>query len=208
MADNLHPCQACGLPVANKAKKCPHCGYKNKKNRPVFLLVLIFIVVIIAVGFLKGKNSASVKSPDPTGSSTAETAPATESTADTTVESTTETTADAATETTEAPSETTESTEASAETEPQLVDGMRPGFKEAMDSYEAFYIEYCDFMKKYNEDPTNPLLLVEYMQIISKAEQANIDLEKWDEASMNNTELRYYMDVTGRVAKMLLDVAG
>ncbi len=55
------------------------------------------------------------------------------------------------------PAENTSGSE--AETAPQeenknetnLVNGMRPKFKEAMDSYEAFYDEYCTFMKKYND---------------------------------------------------------
>lgn len=46
-------------------------------------------------------------------------------------------------------SEDTESKDADENEE--LVDGMRPEFKEAMASYEAFYDEYCNIMKKYAE---------------------------------------------------------
>ena len=42
-------------------------------------------------------------------------------------------------------------TEATAE----LIDGMRPEFKEAMDAYEAFYKEYCELLKKYTANPTD-----------------------------------------------------
>ncbi len=34
-------------------------------------------------------------------------------------------------------------------TSDELVDGMRPEFKAAMDSYEEFYDDYCELMKKY-----------------------------------------------------------
>lgn len=33
--------------------------------------------------------------------------------------------------------------------------GLRPEFKEAMDAYEDFYGEYCDFMVKYKENPSD-----------------------------------------------------
>lgn len=46
-----------------------------------------------------------------------------------------------------------------SDTEEELVDGLRPEFKEAMDSYEAFYDEYCAFMKKYMKNPTDLKLL-------------------------------------------------
>lgn len=42
-----------------------------------------------------------------------------------------------------------------AKVETELVDGMRPEFKEEMDNYEAFYDEYCDIMKKYVENPSD-----------------------------------------------------
>lgn len=45
-----------------------------------------------------------------------------------------------------------------------LVDGMRPEFKEAMDAYEAFFDDYCDFMKKFNESPDDLSLLGEYTE--------------------------------------------
>ena len=211
MADNLRPCQACGLPIAKKARKCPHCGYKNKKKHPFLLLVLIVIAVAIAVNAFRDRRAASVKVPDPTEAEIQVTIPTTEEFTQTTEaateasEASTETTNP---ETTEAPTETTEPpTEEPAETGPQLIDGMRPEFKEAMDSYEEFYIEYCDFMKKYNEDPSNVLLLAEYLQLVAKAEKMEADFAKWDDGSMNNTELKYYMDVSNRVMQMLLDAA-
>lgn len=58
--------------------------------------------------------------------------------------------------------------ESAAEGAEELVDGMRPEFKEAMDSYEAF--------------------------------------EEWDEAEMNEAELKYYLDVNNRVMQNIVDV--
>ena len=98
------------------------------------------------------------------------------------------------------PSEPTQSGDAS--------DEIRPEFKEAMDSYEAFYIEYCEFMKEYSENPTDLTLLAKYSTMLIKAEEMNEAFEAWDEDELNNEELKYYLDVNNRVMKMLIDVAG
>ena len=60
-----------------------------------------------------------------------------------------------------------EETKADTDSE-QFVDGMRPEFKEAMDSYEAFYVEYYDMMKKYNNNPTDLSILAEYSELMDK----------------------------------------
>lgn len=89
-----------------------------------------------------------------------------------------------------------------------LVDGMRPEFKEAMDSYEAFYDEYCNFMKKYNENPSDMELLAEYTDMIAKSAEATKKFEAWeDDDGMNNTELKYYLEVNNRIMQKLLEVS-
>ena len=103
----------------------------------------------------------------------------------------------------EAPAEEIAVEEAPAET----VDGMRPEFKAAMDSYEAFYNEYCEFMKKYMENPTDLTLLGEYADMMSKSTEMNQTFEAWNEADMNDAELAYYLEVNNRVAQKLLEVA-
>lgn len=77
-----------------------------------------------------------------------------------------------------------------------------------MDAYEAFYGEYCDFMKKYSENPTDLKLLAEYANMMSKAGDMNEAFEAWDEDELSNEELKYYLDVNNRVMKMLTDVSG
>lgn len=85
-------------------------------------------------------------------------------------------------------------------------DGIRPEFKEAMDSYEAFYTEYCTFMKEYSENPTDISLLGKYADMLAKAEEMNEAFEAWDEGGLSNEEMEYYLDVNNRVMKMLVDV--
>lgn len=88
-----------------------------------------------------------------------------------------------------------------------LVDGMRPDFKAAMDSYESFMNEYVDFMKKYNKNPNDPDLLTEYAEYMRKYLAFVDNFEKWDDGEMNNAETAYYIDVQARVSKKLLEIS-
>ncbi len=104
--------------------------------------------------------------------------------------------------------ETSSTPETESETTVQVSNGIRPEFKEAMDAYEAFYKDYCDFMKKYSENPADLSMLTEYASMLVKLNEMNQAFESWDSADMNNEELKYYLDVNSRVTKMLVDVAG
>ena len=97
--------------------------------------------------------------------------------------------------------------EYSAETEAES-ETIRPEFKAAMDAYEEFYIEYCEVLKKYNENPSDLNLILNYTSLMAKFVDVNTAFEAWDESEMNNEELKYYLDVNNRVAKMLVDAAG
>ncbi|MCM1171926.1 MAG: hypothetical protein NC393_07345 [Clostridium sp.] len=88
----------------------------------------------------------------------------------------------------------------------ELVDGMRPEFKEAMDSYEAFYDEYCDIMKRYTENPSDMELFTSYTDILTKASEMSEKFEAWEDTEMNDAELKYYLEVNNRVTMKLLDV--
>lgn len=89
----------------------------------------------------------------------------------------------------------------------ELIDGMRPEFKEAMDSYEAFYDEYCDIMKKYTDNPSDMGLLTSYTDMLTKAAEMSQKFDAWEDNEMNDAELKYYLDVNNRVTKKLLDVS-
>ena len=88
----------------------------------------------------------------------------------------------------------------------ELVDGMRPEFKEAMDSYEAFYDEYCDIIKKYMANPSDLGLLASYTDMLSQAAEMSKKFEVWEDNEMNDEELKYFLDVNNRVTKKLLEV--
>lgn len=121
--------------------------------------------------------------------------------------STPETTIPAPTTIPETEEPTTVHTEAATEaaTEPvqELVDGMRPEFKEAMDAYEAFYDEYLAFMEKYSANPTDFNLLIQYASMLTKVAEMDEAFQKWDQEDLNSAELKYYLEVNNRVMQKL-----
>ncbi len=100
-----------------------------------------------------------------------------------------------------------EESSASAEA-PAAADGIRPEFKAAMDSYEAFYTEYCDLLAQYKENPTDLGLLTKYGEMLAKVGEMDEAFDEWDEDELSSEELKYYLDVNNRVIKMMVDVAG
>ena len=104
-----------------------------------------------------------------------------------------------------APAEST----ASGTAPEELVDGMRPDFKSAMDSYETFMGEYCDFMAKYNESDGSDLsLLSDYASFLSQYAEMAESFEAWDSEDLTDAETAYYLEVQTRVSQKLLEVAG
>lgn len=91
-------------------------------------------------------------------------------------------------------------------TEEKASTGIRPEFKEAMDSYEAFYDEYCAFMEEYKEDSLNLSLLAKYADMIAKAAKMEEKFKAWDNGTLSNEELKYYLDVMNRIQKRLIDL--
>ena len=85
---------------------------------------------------------------------------------------------------------------------------MRPEFKEAMDAYEAFYDEYCAFMVKYTQNPTDFNLLMQYAGMLTKLGEMDEAFNQWDQEELNNAELKYYLEVNSRVMQKMVDIMG
>lgn len=103
---------------------------------------------------------------------------------------------------------TTNDEETSKDDSSDLVDGMRPEFKEAMDTYEDFMNEYCEFMEKYAaSDRTDLGLLADYADYMSKYADMAEAFEEWKGDDMNAKETVYYIEVQARITKKLLEVA-
>lgn len=88
----------------------------------------------------------------------------------------------------------------------EMVDGMRVEFKEAMDSYEAFFDEYCEFMKKYNSSGNPVSMLNDYMSFLSRYTEAMTDLNEIRDGELNNIEVLYFVEVMARINQKLLEI--
>lgn len=88
---------------------------------------------------------------------------------------------------------------AAAATNDAPVDGIRPSFKEAVDSYEKFFNDYCAFMEKYNSDPGSPALIADYAKFMVQYSETMDKLDQLGEEDMSSQELQYYTDALNRI---------
>lgn len=84
---------------------------------------------------------------------------------------------------------------------------LSPEFKKTMDDYEAWFDHYCEVMKKYQENPSDLELISEMSSLLTEETEMFDQMESMDESEMNNAELAYYIEVTARIEKKLLEVA-
>ena len=82
-----------------------------------------------------------------------------------------------------------------------------PEFKKTMDDYEAWFDHYCDVMKRYQEDTTDLALMSEMLDLLSEEADMLEQMENMDQSEMSDAELAYYLEVTLRIEKKLLEIA-
>lgn len=85
------------------------------------------------------------------------------------------------------------------------VEGVRPDFKEAMDSYEAFFDEYIAFMKKYDESSNTASMLTDYADYMTKYADTMNKMSVLQDSEMSAEESDYYVEVTTRINKKLIE---
>ena len=113
----------------------------------------------------------------------------------------------------ESETETVETTEAAEEeTEPsEEADSdsgiLSPEFKKTMDDYEAWFGHYCDVMERYKENSSDLELLSEMTDLLTEETTMLEQMENMDQSEMNTAELAYYLEVTARIEKKLLEAA-
>lgn len=205
-------CRNCNSPIPANAKRCPNCGTKNTKPfyKKWWFICLVVLVVLGAVGQSGGndKKTGAITGQESSNASSAsrETEPQRGSSmaepSSTEPEAPPASSSDASSDT--APESVPEEAPEPESSSTELVDGMRPEFKEAMDSYEAFFDQYCEFMESY--DQSNIAMLAEYAELLKKEADVQKKFEEWDSSDMNNTELAYYLQVQTNVNQKLLKV--
>ena len=101
-------------------------------------------------------------------------------------------------------SETADNSEPSAETAAAAT-GIRPEFQQAMDSYEAFFDEYIDFMTTYQdtEDPTS--MMADYLDYMTQYAETMEQMEALDSEELSVEEAAYYAEVSARITQKLLE---
>ena len=82
---------------------------------------------------------------------------------------------------------------------------IRDNIKEAIDSYEAFVDEYCDFMSHY--DSSDLSMLGRYMELMEKELEMSKKFEALDDEELTDAEALYYSEVSLRCSKKLADAA-
>lgn len=212
---NIIICPTCGEEIAKSAKVCPKCGARMKK--PWYKKWWVWVIAVVAIGSIYGSGSKDKSKSTATSeqlNAVSETAapaeiPETEEIA-TVVETEAPTEASAPAEApapTQTPAPAENNVSESSQPTQELVDGMRPEFKEALDSYEAFFDEYCKFMKKYKENPGDMELLSDYADFMKKYTETMQKMEALDDGDLNDAELKYYLQVTNRINEKLIEVA-
>ena len=62
-------------------------------------------------------------------------------------------------------------------------------------------------MKKYSESSYDLTLLGEYTEYLAQYADTMKKMETLDDGEMNDAEMKYYLEVTNRINKKLLEVA-
>ena len=188
-------CPECGAPVPEDSDRrgqkapdppCPVQGKRPKKS--LLRRWWFWALVIIIIGALGSRRSAQKPSAAPEQA---------------------ETTAAASPAPIASPAPTASPTpepEAAASSESEI----RPEIREFLDAYEACMDEYVEFMQEYmNADSAGMVAMMsEYYGVLARYTEFAEAMEDFDESELTNAELAYYIEVTGRVSRKLLAVAG
>lgn len=94
-----------------------------------------------------------------------------------------------------------------AETPRASLSGVTPEFREAMDSYEAFFDEYIAFMQGMGEEDDGLAFLLRYAEMLSRYEEAIEAMDAIDEDSLSAADELYYLEVLSRISAKLLAVS-
>ena len=85
-------------------------------------------------------------------------------------------------------------------------DGISPEFKNFVDSYEAFYNEYVEFLTNYDSGDFS--MIAKYASLVAKAEELDKKAEAYqDDDDLTTEELNYLLNAQARIQQKLLSVS-
>ena len=61
-------------------------------------------------------------------------------------------------------------------------------------------------MEAYKENPTNLSLLSNYADMLVKLDDVQKKFDAWKDSDLNSVEMKYYLEVSARIEKKLLDL--
>lgn len=80
-------------------------------------------------------------------------------------------------------------------------------FKATMDSYEQFFDQYVEFMKKYKDSGDSVSMLADYTKMMEQYSDTMNKLNAVDQNSLSAADEAYYIEVMGRITQKLASVA-
>ena len=86
-------------------------------------------------------------------------------------------------------------------------DNVSPEFKATMDSYEEFFNDYVDFMKKYKNSTDITSMASDYADYMTKYSDMMQKLNDIKSEDLSTADLAYYNEVNARITKKLAEVA-
>jgi hypothetical protein len=82
-----------------------------------------------------------------------------------------------------------------------------PEFKEAMDSYEAFFDKYIRFMKQYEKSNNDVGMMIDYASFLTQYADMIQKLEAIDDNELSMEDSAYYLKITTRIYKKLAEIS-
>ena len=76
-----------------------------------------------------------------------------------------------------------------------------------MDSYEKFFDQYVEFMKKYKDSGNSISMLADYTKMMQQDTDTMTKLNAIDQNSLSAADEAYYLEVMGRITQKLASVA-
>ena len=99
--------------------------------------------------------------------------------------------------------------EVDEEPQEEVVDqnGIRPEFKKSMESYEAFFDEYIEFMSSFKYEDAGLSTLAKYTEFLTKYEKAMSEMDKIDESELTEAEDKLFLETQLRINNKLAEAA-
>lgn len=91
-------------------------------------------------------------------------------------------------------------------TVPQEDDGVTPSVRAALDEYETFMNQYCDFMEKYIGSGYSTSMLMDYSKFMSQYNKMTSKFRAIDTTSFTAADSAYYAEVVARTTERLAEI--